>query len=230
MSGETRAIPAETWQFSFTSRLPLRGRLRNLPLHVLFVRHGAELLLQIVLVFLDQRRVPRPAVDLGRLVLALVELLLGPVIVSVRDLRLVDNPLHQVRRDERNALLVAEYHVSRHHRGVADADRNVDPRDEDAVDGRWRGAPVVSSQIGQRRDAIQVADGPVDNKAGARRLHDVIGQVVADHAAAATLPNTSTTKMSPRWSRSMAFWWSRGRWFPCAFHSAASTSTMSGRV
>src|ERR1039458_728296 len=151
MSGETRLIPVETWQFSFTSRLPLRGRLRSLPLHVLFVRRRAELLLQIVLVFLDQRRVPRPAVDLGRLVLALVELLLGPVIVSVRDLRLVDNPLHQVRRDERNALLVAEDHVTRHHRGVADADRNVDPRHHDVVDGGWRSAPVVSSQIGQRR-------------------------------------------------------------------------------
>jgi hypothetical protein len=41
----------------------------------------------------------------------------------------------------------------------------------------------VPGQIEQGRDAIHVADGPVDYKAGASGLHDVVGQVVADHAA-----------------------------------------------
>ena len=65
-----------------TALLPPHGRRRGAwlrPLHVLFVRRGAELLLQIVVVLLEQRRIPRPAVDVGRLVLTLVELLLRPL-------------------------------------------------------------------------------------------------------------------------------------------------------
>src|SRR5690349_6286112 len=64
--------------------------------------------LQVVLVLFLQRRILRRAVDLTRLVLALVELLARPFVVNVNDVGVIDDLLHQRRRNEIHTFRVAE--------------------------------------------------------------------------------------------------------------------------
>src|SRR6187401_109453 len=66
----------------------------------------AQLLRQVVLVFLLESGVARRAVDLLRLVLALVELALRPLVVDVRLVGAIEDALHERRRDEVDALAI----------------------------------------------------------------------------------------------------------------------------
>ena len=102
--------------------------------------------------------------------------------MNVRLFGRIHDPLHHVRRDEIDPLAVAQDDIAGHHGRAADPDRNVDAGHHQIVDGRWHGAPEVSGHV-DRRDALQVADGPVDDKAGAGRFPDVIGEIVPDDAA-----------------------------------------------
>src|SRR5471030_682819 len=72
-----------------------------------------QALFQILVVFLLQRRVLRAAVDVARLVLALVELLAGPLVVDVDLVGVIDDLLHQVRRNKIDSLRIADDHVAR---------------------------------------------------------------------------------------------------------------------
>src|SRR5205814_3614002 len=93
----------------------LSAAAARLPLHVIVIDFLADLLLEVVLIFLDQRRISWRAIDIGRKILSFIELLLGPLVVNVRDLGLVDDLLRQMRRDEKHTLPIAEHDVARHH-------------------------------------------------------------------------------------------------------------------
>src|ERR1035437_2204672 len=59
-----------------------------------------QALRQVLLVFFQQRRVARAAVDLARFVLAFVEFLSRPFIVDVRFIRPIHHLLRELRRYE----------------------------------------------------------------------------------------------------------------------------------
>ena len=94
--------------------------------------------------------------------------------------------LHQVRRDEEQALLVAQHDIARHHGGVADPDRDVDSGQHHIVQRIRSRAAVVRRHAG-RADFAEPEHAAVDHHARARRLPDVIGELVADERAAVGL-------------------------------------------
>src|ERR1035438_1298095 len=130
-SARTSTPRAFSTQSVLSSRPPRNPENRASPL---LLAHLVQALRQVLLVFLQQRRVPRAAVDLARFVLAFIELLARPFIVYVRRIGGIENLLRQLRRNERNALTISYHQVAGHHRHTTDADRYVNPRQRHAAD------------------------------------------------------------------------------------------------
>src|SRR5947208_823834 len=80
--------------------------------------------LQILVVFLLERRIARAGINVTRFVFAAVELHLGPLVVDVRHVGVIQDFFHKVRGNEVDALAVAEHDVARHHCCAADANWN----------------------------------------------------------------------------------------------------------
>ena len=120
----------------------------------------------------------RTAVEFAGLVLACEELPDRPLILDVRFIRLIDDLLHHVRRDEEDALAVAEHYIARHHDRFADLDGYVDPDHADLCHKRWMRLLVVHL-CRQIEDALQVANVAIDYRASAGPPVDGGVQVVA---------------------------------------------------
>src|SRR5438552_12751548 len=121
---------------------PARAPLPAWSLRIL-LSNLLEPLLEVLVVFLLQRRIGGRAVNLARLVLALVELHPRPFVVNVDHVGIVDDLLHQRRRNEVDPLGVSKYEIAGHDRGLADAHRDVDAADDHVADGAGMRAPEV---------------------------------------------------------------------------------------
>src|SRR5262249_51244238 len=126
----------------------------------------------------------RTRIDFARLVLPGHELLLRPLVVDVRDIRLVEHRFELRRWDEVNAFAIAEDDVSGHDRRVADAHGCVDCRQHHVADRSRVDTANVDSHV-DRVNTFQITHRAVDYQATALgRGVDRGRQIVAYESAA----------------------------------------------
>ena len=67
--------------------------------------------------------------------------------MDVRLVRMVEDFVDELRRNEVHAFAIAYDKVARHNCHLPDAHGHVDSREHDVANGRWVGAPEIRRQI-----------------------------------------------------------------------------------
>src|SRR5258708_19850041 len=145
----------------------------------------AQALLQILLILFLQRRVMRTRVNIVALVLPRTRFHLGPLIVNMRDVSLIENLLHELRRNEIKTAAIAEHYIAWHHRSVADLYRHIDARNHGRGVINRRGMyPAIVDRHPDREDAFHIPDGSVHHPSSLGRVPDSCRKFVSHNIAA----------------------------------------------
>src|SRR6185436_561618 len=128
------------------------------------------------------RRIAGAGIDLARFIFAREQLHLGPFVVDVGLLGAVENFLHKLRRNEIDTFAIAKDDVARHHGRAADADGHVDAGEHDIADGSGMHTADINRHV-ERINALEIAYGAIDHKAGLGRGVDGRCEIVAYHRA-----------------------------------------------
>src|SRR6266853_2231091 len=144
----------------------------------------AQALLQILLILFLQRRIMRTRVNIARLVLPRIQFHLGPLIVNMRDVSLIENLLHELRRNEIKTAAIAEYDIARHDRSVADLYRHIDAcnHGRGVINRRGMYRAIVDRHA-DWEDAFHIPDGSVHHQSSLGRVPDGCRKVVSHHRA-----------------------------------------------
>src|SRR5258708_38972816 len=78
-------------------------------------------------------------------------------------------------------------------RSLTESDRHVDSGDHQIFDGRGYGPAEVSAHP-ERRDAVKVTDGAVDDEPDLCRFPDIVSQIVADDATGVEVAESVNNK------------------------------------